>query len=1091
VKRTQSVTLNYASNGLHSDSAEAFVYDNTNGNMTEKTAYGIVTGSPDGTFTDANVDSFRTVYSYAVDPAGFIRSAVKTEDIYAASTRVQYRNHYYDNQPLGTVTVGNETRTDEQIASAVYATTQRAYNNYGLLASETDPNGNQTAYAYDALFLYPSSVTRPLSQITQYEYDYSLGKPKTVIDSNGARTETVYDGLDRVTAVRQSDPANPGTTMLVKQMFYNDAIFPRSVRELRPLDSDANAVELFTYLDGNRRPIQTRAEAAGMDQFAVQDAVFDGYGRKVSESLPYVMSGGNYTAPTAAPNLLTAYAYDGLDRPISVSTIFGATTNQYGFWAATSTDPLGNIHAVLVDPHGRIIEARDMIGTALARTRYWYSSIWMTRLIDAANSTRNFTYDMLGRRTGAEDVHASGDAVFGFTTSSYDAASNLVGEKTPKGDIVAYAYDALNRVTSEKVNNSPNPSAAYAYDACANGVGRMCQAANANATTSYAYDVLGRVAQETRIVDGQSFVTAYAYDRQGNILSQTVNGKQTVYAYNNAGQVGSITESGQPIVSGIQYAPTGNVSAMSFANGVTAANTYDPAQRYRLTQKQTTAVGGALLQHISYGYNAIGNITSLIDASHTSSSKQVSYVYDTVSRLTQAAATLVGAGANYTQNFTYNAVGNILTSPVGSYSYQGHTIPGSYANTHAATGIAGAVIAYDANGNMTSDGVANAYQWDYKSRLTLATVTSTGSNTTFAYDTAGARVRKSTGTAITLYPNKYLEVLGSTSTRYVFLGNELVATVENTGGIADTTRYIHTDHLGSTGAVSDEIGSLVQTIDYYPYGAERFNQGTADTRRAFIGQFFDDEVQLSYLNARYYDPRTSRFVSEDPLFSAIARDTTKYGRSQNSLLSNPQELNSYSYAVGNPIGKSDPNGLFVESGFDMLMFGNSLYEYDKNSNFLNGLSVGLDGLSLAFPIVPAVGGVMLRTGNEVTGKAIGTLRALNQSNSIDAVAKANQLRTQMLDGVKNSKLWNAVSDLYREKKAGQMIIGNGSAMDALRYEFLTNEVVGGRSHLEKINQSISRFENIFKSEKLTKSEFSKANKILKEIKNVVKGGGKR
>jgi hypothetical protein len=56
-------------------------------------------------------------------------------------------------------------------------------------------------------------------------------------------------------------------------------------------------------------------------------------------------------------------------------------------------------------------------------------------------------------------------------------------------------------------------------------------------------------------------------------------------------------------------------------------------------------------------------------------------------------------------------------------------------------------------------------------------------------------------------------------------------------------------------------------------------------------------------------------VSEDPLFNAIARDTTKYGRSQNSLLSNPQELNSYSYAVGNPIGKSDPTGLWFKEFF--------------------------------------------------------------------------------------------------------------------------------------------------------------------------------
>ena len=33
------------------------------------------------------------------------------------------------------------------------------------------------------------------------------------------------------------------------------------------------------------------------------------------------------------------------------------------------------------------------------------------------------------------------------------------------------------------------------------------------------------------------------------------------------------------------------------------------------------------------------------------------------------------------------------------------------------------------------------------------------------------------------------------------------------------TRYIHPDHLGSTNAVTDQNGNLVQLLDYYPYGA--------------------------------------------------------------------------------------------------------------------------------------------------------------------------------------------------------------------------------------------------------------------------------
>jgi YD repeat-containing protein len=95
--------------------------------------------------------------------------------------------------------------------------------------------------------LYPTTVTNALGQATQYTYDYSLGKPTVVIDPNGSRNETAYDGLDRTVSVRQSDPNNPGQTMLVKQINYTDNTNPRSVRELTYLDSDTNAVEKITY----------------------------------------------------------------------------------------------------------------------------------------------------------------------------------------------------------------------------------------------------------------------------------------------------------------------------------------------------------------------------------------------------------------------------------------------------------------------------------------------------------------------------------------------------------------------------------------------------------------------------------------------------------------------------------------------------------------------------------------------------------------------------------------------------------------------------------------------------------------------------
>ena len=72
-------------------------------------------------------------------------------------------------------------------------------------------------------------------------------------------------------------------------------------------------------------------------------------------------------------------------------------------------------------------------------------------------------------------------------------------------------------------------------------------------------------------------------------------------------------------------------------------------------------------------------------------------------------------------------------------------------------------------------------------------------------------------------------------------------------------------------------------------------------QRKFIGEEYDAITDLNYLNARYYNAKTGRFVSQDPMFWSLP----------NELLADPQQLNSYSYARNNPIVGSDPSGLLT------------------------------------------------------------------------------------------------------------------------------------------------------------------------------------
>src|SRR5882672_9406741 len=209
-----------------------------------------------------------------------------------------------------------------------------------------------------------------------------------------------------------------------------------------------------------------------------------------------------------------------------------------------------------------------------------------------------------------------------------------------------------------------------------------------------------------------------------------------------------------------------------------------------------------------------------------------------------------------------------------SYQYSGESYANPHAPTQIANGLSTTTYAYDNNGNLTSAGNGTAtttYTYDYANRLTA--LFSAGATTTYGYDAFGARVYQIVATTSTsTYPFKMFSVASTTksstnwatSTEYVFNGDTLLATVDQqfkNGTATGTakTRYVHPDHLGSTNVVTDENGAVVQTLDYYPYGATRVSVATStNEKRKYIGQFSDDSG-LSYLNARFYNPNQGQF----------------------------------------------------------------------------------------------------------------------------------------------------------------------------------------------------------------------------------------
>lgn len=110
---------------------------------------------------------------------------------------------------------------------------------------------------------------------------------------------------------------------------------------------------------------------------------------------------------------------------------------------------------------------------------------------------------------------------------------------------------------------------------------------------------------------------------------------------------------------------------------------------------------------------------------------------------------------------------------------------------------------------------------------------------------------------------------------------------------------IHTDHLGTPQAVTDENADLVWQATTTPFGlttvayAARRGGGVFEMNLRLPGQVYDAETGLNQNYYRDYDPQLGRYTSADPLGLAGG-------------------ANPYTYVDSNPLGKIDPLGLYEQ-----------------------------------------------------------------------------------------------------------------------------------------------------------------------------------
>jgi RHS repeat-associated protein len=403
---------------------------------------------------------------------------------------------------------------------------------------------------------------------------------------------------------------------------------------------------------------------------------------------------------------------------------------------------------------------------------------------------------------------------------------------------------------------------------------------------------------ETKVISGTgggSFKTQWSYNPRDLVATQVYpggNGGQageTVRtSYDKWGRPGILTGTNNYVV-GTDYTALGQLDLLKLGNTAASPSLqtdyvyFGGNGNFRLQWIKTGPTSPFEgLQKLEYSYDALGNVLSIKDYKAGGTQTQ-SFAYDALDRVISATAS-GGSGGVYSEAYTFNAIGNLISKGGVNYTY-GSSKP------HAVTAAGSNSYAYDANGNMTGRvNVSGTYTLTYDAENRMKQVSGAAS-ASFGYDGDGRLVTATVGSTTTCYIGNYYEQTGSTIRKYYYHAGKRVAMRDGS-----TLYWLLTDHLGSTAIAATSTGVLSGELRYKAWGETRYTTGTVASKYRFTGQREESTIGLYFYNARWYDAALGRFVQADTVVPEVG---------------NPQALNRYSYVLNNPLRYTDPTGRYI------------------------------------------------------------------------------------------------------------------------------------------------------------------------------------
>ena len=764
--------------------------------------------------------------------------------------------------------------TTEQQTTVPFAESEEEYDQYLRVCKSTDINGIETTYSYDSYGNTISSTTNPKSNTSlNVKQSFSYNSDGNLSTETDYRTWETYN-----------------TTYT-----YNDENLLASVKT--PIDQTTN----YTYTADNEKLQSISSTLAYPYYTATNNIVYS----------------GDYVDSLTANDTTFRFTYDERNDVKSVSIRSTEDESMFNFesqsnfndpWNASRTVTYGNGQKIrrYYDVYNRLIRVNDVTSTYKPLALYIYSAEELSKVesdeikISNPNDYRlvrssdaklrrvimptsqslatviDYTYDYSGQVTKTNRYNqaiTTSDTNVAFNQSQ-QATSSLTVEQTQKDE-----YQRTTKTTATCNDITLVNSCTYESFVTDAVTQEKTEVKSGNSTlgtvqTDYTTDALKRLQSVKVTVNGNGYSRDISY-----VPRQT-----RTQLPNPGGGVGGTIE-------------PWSLNSIGYKTE-TVGTTYYPSL---ITTKELRNNSAVETESLSLTYDANGNITTY---------GYNTYTYDKFNRLTRE--------NNYyldkTITWEYDVGGNITSRKEYALKTSGMLLDPIKTDTYSygsdwkdqLTSFSGKSCIYDLAGNPTTY-KGDTLTWEGRLLKTYRKQSNSYASS-MNYTAEGLRSLK-------IEPHEY----GSRSHYYVYNGSSLVheKIVDTasptthyltflyngeglTGFVHNSTVYTYRKNLFGDIIAIYQGNTKVAEYAYDAYGNCTIKLNTANVATLnpfrYRGYYFDEDMKLYYLQSRYYDPETGRFINADDV--SFLDPETIHG------------LNLYAYCLNNPVMYSDPKGKF-------------------------------------------------------------------------------------------------------------------------------------------------------------------------------------